>query len=1478
MKRLSSATKIVSIIFIILILSSVFIAKPILNKFSATLKTIVDNQINKIEDSTGLVIHYDSLSPSILSTFSINEINISNVDKDSVLEIKKVKINYNLIELLKKDYQKAFQNILIDGVTVNINPILKLMNKNKSDGSNLNSKNEVAKNSKNTIEQDIFFNDEIRRMIPQNISIKNLFVHYENKIFGVDFLFTKIQLLHSFRNKNFTIQSDVNMSYKLLSSNQVGEGKLSLKGIIPEDIENTSIQISLSDVKYGNFGFKKLNLIMNYQNEKIIVNTIQTNVPLLLNLVYDFDSTDFEVNVKSNDFEPLSILNSLDKKVSIKGLSPLSINTDSFFKYNVKAKEIDYSLKGNISSNGKNLFVASNNFGQIDSTFDVHGDEKESNVKIDLDGNNYLFNIDLNVIFNNLLVSGFIDIQKFLLPSGNYLSTELFFDSQQKGFMIFSPQIFVDDLSLTALQIMVRPELSSYDFTFEVQDYSNVEDTEPSQILMNGSYLTDSKYIQTNVSLNRIHPDSILNYAAAILKKETGTKLSSIGSKLKPYMISSDMFLSTDFSSVSYSVPYILFANTKKENQIAMISLNGNEQSIQIDRLSLIYNKFNLEASGSIDRMIDSSDMFFQLNLNSGSVPYYLSGTIMPEIININGDYGFSSEIRINESSLVEGFVNFENLPFVYNKTSILASTRTDFSYSPLYGPDVRINRLEIEKAESNISDSPKLRLVGNISKYGAQFSSVSYTDLFSALEGDANLSLNINENIFEAANLNVNLQNPLSSESISVDAKFSNPDREKFSIQFLKQSLYMDAQIQINELSINRFAELKNNGNTITASAYIAGTLEHPSASLNLHKAQILLANDFAVVKGSVFLEDRDLSIDNLSVNYSRHQINDLSLKFSLDTMSGGAKATINTYLIRKSIIIPLELKVDNYLKKENSFLPSSVNVTLGVNNMSGTFMNKPITFDISFLYNQNKVTFFSSDNIGLYGVFDENKNIEAYIKNKDFLNVDINGHVDKNRTTLDVSNIKGDCTSILSYFNLDEFYVFEKGTLFGDIKFDGTLNNPSFTGDLYIDSPVARIPFLLKDKASVKRIDITMENNMLRVKENIYNIKNSPKVKLNCDVVFNKLKLAYIEGAVSSIPNETVNVNFKTKTFSVSGKTTFDLDYHYEMKVFTLKGKLFGENVNITSAITNLNKEDNENFTFEYPRIKVVTDLDVLLGTHAIVNFNPILRAVFVPNSALRLKIDQPSSVYQIDGNLALKSGDIMYLNRSFYIKEGNILFNSTEITNPLVTLIAETREKDDSGNLIRINLEVKNQYLQNLNPRFTSIPSMSENEIKNLLGQIAIADSNNIGDLIFAASDYAIQSTVVRSVENKLRDLLNFDIFSLRTNVLQNTLNIGMKGNTFGQNVSIGNFFDNSTVYIGKYFGSALYVDAMLHFTYETKSIISVPVSGKLIFQPELGLEIDSPYCNVRLNVAPDIEAMLNKQYVPFTSLTLSWKFSF
>ena len=64
------------------------------------------------------------------------------------------------------------------------------------------------------------------------------------------------------------------------------------------------------------------------------------------------------------------------------------------------------------------------------------------------------------------------DLPYFKMNNGNVISTEIYFDALEKGFMAFSPQVFLGEKIFTALEIAVRPENDSFDFDFEMRIFA----------------------------------------------------------------------------------------------------------------------------------------------------------------------------------------------------------------------------------------------------------------------------------------------------------------------------------------------------------------------------------------------------------------------------------------------------------------------------------------------------------------------------------------------------------------------------------------------------------------------------------------------------------------------------------------------------------------------------------------------------------------------------------------------------------------------------------------------------------------------------------------------------------------------------------------------------------------------------------------------------------------------------------------------
>jgi hypothetical protein len=293
-----------------------------------------------------------------------------------------------------------------------------------------------------------------------------------------------------------------------------------------------------------------------------------------------------------------------------------------------------------------------------------------------------------------------------------------------------------------------------------------------------------------------------------------------------------------------------------------------------------------------------------------------------------------------------------------------------------------------------------------------------------------------------------------------------------------------------------------------------------------------------------------------------------------------------------------------------------------------------------------------------------------------------------------------------------------------------------------------------------------------------------------------------------------------------------------------------------------------------------RITCTLDVTFGNRMQVMVSPFLRGLITPSTAMALRADTSSdTAVTLRGEVVLRGGELQWFNRNFYLREGSISFQD-DVFDPRLTIRAEIRERDDQGNSVRVIAEAENQRLSEFSPRYSASPPKSELEIMAFLGQIITGDSESPQQILVAGGDFVFQITVLRKFENALRELLKFDIFSMRTSFLQNMVNNSLEVNNTTNQMTAARLFDNSTIYVGKYLGNAIYMDALMHFLFDETKFIADPTSSGLIFQPEIGLEISAPWATLRWSFAPEIDDMNNflspQVWVPATSLTLSWRF--
>ena len=148
--------------------------------------------------------------------------------------------------------------------------------------------------------------------------------------------------------------------------------------------------------------------------------------------------------------------------------------------------------------------------------------------KLYLNGENCIANGSLNYSYENMQLSGMFDLPYFKMKNGKVITTEVYFDALEKGFMAFSPQICVNSQALTALSLSLLPGKDSFDFRFEASDYSHSDDSEPGLIQIDGSYLLKSNYIQTSVLFNTIYLDTLVGFVQQFTPQNKSFNFNSI--------------------------------------------------------------------------------------------------------------------------------------------------------------------------------------------------------------------------------------------------------------------------------------------------------------------------------------------------------------------------------------------------------------------------------------------------------------------------------------------------------------------------------------------------------------------------------------------------------------------------------------------------------------------------------------------------------------------------------------------------------------------------------------------------------------------------------------------------------------------------------------------------------------------------------------------------------------------------------------
>ena len=1473
--------RIIEILAFILTLSfSLIIFNPLSSYIEKLITAKKQALISMIGEKTGIAFDYTSISPSILKYIAIKNISVFDYEtKEQIGSVDQIKIEYNILSLLFGDYEDVIKYIRLHNANLTIDKKknktviekLSLLAKKNNESQDLEKEIEELNNSEEN-KLRAFFSD----LKPLEIILSNcsLTLRDENEngegrslSFNISSGNAKVKEKDCF----FSLSSSASyQTYKLDSINKILQNNtvsLFTEGEVKKDFSKAFCRANIS-ANHSKIGKSEtISLFASYEDSILNVSNLKINPRNNFNVSWNTTSNEIIGQVKCTSFEPLSFFNFTNPTYSQFSKTSVSCEAKFYFKdLNTWNFETDLDLKL------PSFKLDGYSFDRINLKTTTNGKDGEISISsLNLSEKRIEAFLKGQYDFNSNKTSGNLNLSRLLLPTGESLSTNLFFNGNKQAYRISAPYLRTGGQTLKDIRISLLPRGNKYYFYFDARDDLGKYSVDGSLLL------AGNKFLEFHTTLDSVKAGTILNVAKSVVPQVS--KLPSPFTNLiEDTQITTEVYVSTDFKNYSYNFVQVIFASIASDSFFATFQVNGNNSSVFVEKINLLAG--NVDMTGRTQAYFEKEGVAFDAFFSINSIAYNISAIYVDNTLSIYGDYGITINMFLKDEVLT-GAVVINELPIPLLDS--IFSMDSSFEIANLDDWKFECNLLKLARGYdvSSNYDSYDFEMRGSGSNKRIFFNEIRLISNDLPLLGFLDVNFDYSKGNETKSFAKVVLKNETTNELFTIDSNFTKGDK-----------FYFDGTIIAKDIALMRFVRNQTIRNTASAEFNFLGSLDDFFVKLDLHSFNLAKGGQELLVKGSFSADDSTVRIETCDVEWGTHKIREIEAKLLPFDATGNLILDYDGKLGVNEIKTGLTLSYSGGNKteygKESIFatfprLFSNFSIECVFTDIE---YGKKITVDHlnAVLVKEPGVVALSvGNNDEVYGVYLDDGTISLHVDEKLPIRCNVDGKITNEKIDLNCLALNVDLPLIWNLTPLVDTVTFEGGTLLGDIKILGTKKEPEFYSSLKCIGVKATSPLYAPELYGPVDIDVNLNATTLTVP---YTIVKGPSAKLYASVT------SEFSGW---IPSDTV-IKCGTLKNSMGLMKTKNLAYHSDgyagcdLTITISPGEVY---------LTGKANFDNGFFSIPFNDLHKIgqgakgnmafrMNLDVYLGKKAEYrwpnNEIPILRALVPSEKPIQLSVDSSIGYFDIKGASNIRGGEIFYIKRNFYIREGSINFVATPLGfEPLVSLRAEIRDKDEGGEPIKIILSAKDQNLENFTPKLETYPPRSETAIMQMLGQVFIGNvskENFLQTALTTATDLVAQIGVFKKTESRIRDLLHVDAFSMRTLLIQNAV----FGNLFKANtdtpLTIGNYFDNTSVYIGKYFGSQIYADALLHLSYYDPllargNITRKPVYGNLLFMPELGLEMATPFFLLRSSISPTRSDTL---FVSDTKLTFSWKFSY
>jgi len=1433
--------------------------KPIQNALGGAITSIRTNLIERLETNTGMEIRYSSIRPSFFNSFDIRNLRFYKGESE-VLTISRARFYFSLRELFKR-------NFVIHTVQVD-RPVFRIdMDRDRETIDFFKSLSNPG-NSGDLLNQ-------ITAFLPEKADyrIRNILISFTNgkTLFQADNMFINI------RENKKNIFLDAKLSFEInypgfFNRTVILKSDIGVNGVYLTELKEARADIFISflnlsqqDVTKRNESFFRLasaglsggrnlltmyplNMNFLYKDNILSLKSCVETTALEFSLFYYPETEKISSRINLNNFLSGSMFHLSD---DIRNIVYLNMETTGnlFLEYKT-GESINYNI--NLHSGIINRRFLNDNSLSDAFLVNIAGNGKSAEINdfwINSSASSAkkgffqgIINYKGNIEYSPFRPQGTVTVEHFsLIDNEDGISGIFNLSSSGRNIHVSGGRIKSGLFLLDSLDLHFYPSDSYYSLV------ASGLTKDKGSIFFDAVINKNPSQLEATLTLDSF---SVFNLSEAIRPFARFFYFPSVSRQfVQNTMINTEIFISSDFKNIAYNAPNIVF---KDEKTISVFSLSGTDHFFNLDK-AVVYigeNELVFTANASFPRL---SDINFNVNANFLDVSWNIEGQVLDRTTLIIRDpNGLHVYGGISNSGAVSGYIEGVNFPVPANQYPVYMDfyLTLRFFSADLWSLDInhfRFMDLYSDNGSVNFSVS------GAADQNGAHFRNIVYSDRISSLAGTADFSWDTDFSYIQT----------------KINVTDGQRRGEDYNLSGSLKDNQIDINASVNDMRIDRF--FKGNGVMLAS-----GTAEISWNSLDLFKSKINLESFRTMnhgnainASGEMLFSNDDLLLNNLNFEYSG--VRAYFPVFMISPSEGQAKinAAFDGYAGLKKLGGSVKLdanfgRIESWLNIRNVF--KSFKGTLNIDNFQfGNVLEEKTAF--IFSGDEKKISVSGGVRNMLRLEMDRDGNFFTSLSSPlpvrgSFAGVYKDGHFDAscNDFYIDLASL-WDLAS-----NPNENFIINGGYVTGRMNLRGPVWNPEFYGTARGTSISIQVPNYIKEDIKPVPFNVVAEG---------YEMKFGPVVAASgsgAGIVNGWLRFEYwvprnVGLDINVARTSPVPYGINIAGFHSKGETSgkLELELNSNDKIMEISGDLFVNNTEMGIVTDEFSESPDD---FDDKKFNAVVDIKITTGP--MVEFfwpnitSPILRANPEMGTVLTVQSDTGSGQYSLNSDIRIRTGELYYLDRVFYVRQGNLVLRENETHfNPRLSARAEIRDRSNTGP-VTISMIIDNQPLLNFVPRFESSPSLTQLEIYSILGQnlnnienntdmaqrFLLASSTDVMAHLAANSDVFSQMLSLRQFERTLRNFLKLDMLSIRTRFFQNAVisgasEMGLGMGSIDRNNRVGNYFDNTTVFIGKYVGHDMFVQGTFTLKFDENRLDF----GGLKFEPDIGIELQSPFFNIR-----------------------------